>query len=64
MFAEKALGVIISLEVATHQPPILFLPVDGVLVDSCLSFAHRWIGMAPSYEEMLLEQQKRHWVYC
>ena len=50
---------IISFEVATHQPPILFLPVDGVLVDCCLSFAHRWIGMASSYKEMLLQQWKR-----
>ena len=37
---KKVLGVIISFEVATHQPPILFLPVDSVLVDCCLSFAH------------------------
>ena len=59
MFAKKVLGVIISFELATHRPPILFLPVDNVLVDCCLSFAHRWIGMAPSYKEMLLEQQKR-----
>ena len=59
MFAKKVLGVIISFEVATHQPPILLLPVDGILVDCCLSFAHRWIGMAPSYKEMSLEQQKR-----
>ena len=59
MFAKKVLGVIISFEVATHQPPILFLLVDGILVDCCLSFAHHWIGMAPSYKEMLLEQQKR-----
>ena len=56
---KKVLGVIISFEVATHQPPILFLLVDGVLVDCCLSFAHRWICMAPSYKEMLLEQEKR-----
>ena len=28
-------------------------------MDCCLSFAHRSIGMAPSYKEMLLEQQKR-----
>ena len=49
---KKVLGVIISFEVATHQPPILFLPVDSVLVDCCLSFAHRRIGMAPSYKEM------------
>ena len=56
---KKVLGVIISVEVATHRPPILFLPVDGVLVDCCLSFTHGWIGMAPSYKEMLLEQQKR-----
>ena len=28
-------------------------------MDCCLSFAHRWIGMAPSYKEMLLELQKR-----
>ena len=59
MFAKKVLGVIISFEVATHQPPILFLPVDSILVDCCLSFAHHWIGMAPSYKEMLLEQRKR-----
>ena len=59
MFIKKVLGVIISFEAATHQPPILFLPVDDVLVDCCLSFAHHWIGMAPSYKEMLLEQRKR-----
>ena len=56
---KKVLGVIISVEVATHQPPLLFLPVDGVLVDCCLSFAHHWIGMAPSYKEMPLELRKR-----
>ena len=56
---KKVLGVIISFKVATHQPPILFLPVDGILVDCCLSFTHRWIGMAPSYKEMSFEQQKR-----
>ena len=56
---KKGLGVIISVEVATHRPPILFLPVDGVLVDCCLSFAHCWICMAPSYKEMSLEQRKR-----
>ena len=59
MFAKKVLGVIISVEVTTHRPPILFLLVDGVLVDCCLCFAHRWIGMAPSYKEMSLEQRKR-----
>ena len=59
MFAKKVLGVIISFEVATHRPPSLFLPVDNVLVDCCLSFAHRWIGMAPSYKEMSLGQRKR-----
>ena len=42
---KKVLGIIISFEVTTHQPPILFLPVDSVLVDCCLSFAHRWIGI-------------------
>ena len=56
---KKVLGVIISVEVTTHRPPILFLLVDGILVDCCLSFAHRWIGMAPSYKEMSLEQRKR-----
>ena len=56
---KKVLGVIISVEVTTHRPPILFLPVDGILVDCCLSFTHSWIGMAPSYKEMSLEQQKR-----
>ena len=59
MFTKKVLGVIISVEVATHQPPILFLPVDGILVNCCLSFARCWIAMAPSYKEMMLEQQKR-----
>ena len=59
MFAKKVLGVIISFEVATHQPPILFLPVDGVLVDCYLCFAHRWKAMAPSYKEMSLQLQKR-----
>ena len=59
MFAKNVLGVINSFEVTTHRPPILFLLVDGVLVDCCLSFAHRWIGMAPSCKEMSLEQWKR-----
>ena len=59
MFTKKVLGVIISVEVAIHRPPILFLPVDSVLVDCCLSFSHGWIGMAPSYKEMFLEKQKR-----
>ena len=56
---KKVLGVIISVEVATHRPPIFILPVDSILVDCCLSFAHRWIGMDPSYKEMSLEQWKR-----
>ena len=56
---KKVLGVIISFEGALHRPPILFLLVDDILVDCCLSFAHRWIGMAPSYKEMSLEQWKR-----
>ena len=55
----KVLGVIISVEVATHQPPILFLLVDSILVDCRLSFTHHWIGMAPSSKEMSLEQWKR-----
>ena len=59
MFAKKVLGVIISVEVITHRPPILFLLVDGVLVDCCLSFTHGWIDVAPSYKEMSLEQWKR-----
>ena len=59
MFTKKVLGVIISFEVASHRPPILFLPVDDILVDCCLSFAHCWIGMAPSYKEMLLGQRRR-----
>ena len=58
MFPKNVLGVIISFEVATYRPPILFLPVDSVLVDCCLSFAHHWIGMAPSYKEMSLQQRK------
>ena len=57
MFTEKVLGVIISFEVASQRPPI-FLLVDYVLVDCYLCFAHCWIDMAPSYKEMLLEQQK------
>ena len=56
---KKSLGCHISVEVTTHRPPILFLPVDGVLMDCCLSFTHHSIGMAPSYKEMLLEQRKR-----
>ena len=56
---KKLLVVINSFEVATHRPPILFLPVDGILVDCCLSSAHHLVGMAPSYKEMLLGQQKR-----
>ena len=56
---KKVLGVIISFEVASHQPPILFLLVDDVLMDCCLSFAHHWIGMAPSYKDMSLQQRKR-----
>ena len=56
---KKVLGVIISVEVTTHPPPILFLLVEDVLVDCCLRFTHGSIGMAPSYKEMLLEQRKR-----
>ena len=59
MFAKKVLGVIISFEVASQRPPILFLLVDGVLVDCYLCFAHRWKGMAPSYKEMSLKLQKK-----
>ena len=59
MFAKIVLGVIISFEVASQRPPILFLPVDGVLVDCHLCFAHRWKGMAPSYKEMSLQLRKR-----
>ena len=59
MFTKKVLGVIISFEVALQRPPILFLPVDGILVDCYLCFAHRWKGMAPSYKEMSLQLQKR-----
>ena len=59
MFAKKVLGVIILFEVATHRPPILFLPVDGILVDCYLCFAHCWTGMALSYKEMSLQLWKR-----
>ena len=59
MFAKKVLGVIISFEVALQRPPILFLLVDGVLVDCYLCFAHHWTGMAPSYKEMSLQLRKR-----
>ena len=54
MFAKKVLGVIISFEVALQRPPILFLPIDGVLLDYYLCFVHRWKGMAPSYKDMPL----------
>ena len=56
---KKVLGVINSFKVGSHRPPILFLPVDDVLVNCCLCFAHRWKGMAPSYKEMSLKEQKR-----
>ena len=59
MFAKKGLGVIISFEVASKRPPIMFLLVDGILVDCYLCFAHRWKGMAPSYKEMSLQLWKR-----
>ena len=59
MFARKVLGVINSFEVASQRPPILFLPVDGILLDCYLCFAHRWKGMAPSYKEMSLQLRKR-----
>ena len=59
MFAKKVLGVINSCEVASQRPPILFLPVDNVLVDCYLCFAHHWTGMAPSYKEMSLQLRKR-----
>ena len=55
MFAKKVLGVINSIESASQRPPILFLPVDYVLVDCYLCFAHCWTGMAPSYKEMSLQ---------
>ena len=56
---KKVLGVINSFEVASQQPPILFLLVDDVLVNCYLCFAHRWTGMAPSYKEMSLQLRKR-----
>ena len=59
MFAKKVLGVINSFEVASQRPPIFVSPVDNVLVDCCLCFAHRWTGMAPSYKEMSLQLRKR-----
>ena len=59
MFAKKVLGVINSFKVGSHRPPILFLPVDDVLVDCCLCFAHCWKGMAPRYKEMSLQLRKR-----
>ena len=59
MFTKKVLGVIISFEVASQRPPILFLLVDGILVDCYLCFAHRWTGMDPSYKEMSLQLWKR-----
>ena len=59
MFAKTVLGVIKSFEVASQRPPIFVSPVDDVLVDCCLCFAHRWKGMAPSYKEMSLQLRKR-----
>ena len=59
MFAKKVLGVINSFKVGSHRPPILFLPVDDVLVDCCLCFSLRWKGMAPSYNKMSLQLRKR-----
>ena len=59
MFAKKVLGVINSFKVGSHRPPILFLPVDNILVDCCSCFAPRWKGMAPSYKEMSLKEWKR-----
>ena len=56
---KKGLGVINSFEVASQRPPIFVSPVDDVLVDCCLCFAHRWTGMAPSYTEMSLQLWKR-----
>ena len=56
---KKVVGVIISFEVASQRPPILFLPVDSVLVDCYLCFAHCCKGMAPSYKEMSLQLWKR-----
>ena len=56
---KKVLGVINSFKVGSHRPPILFLPVDDILVDCCLCSAHRWTGMAPSYKEMSLQLWKR-----
>ena len=56
---KKVLGVINSFEVASQRSPILFLPVDNVLVDCYLCFAHCWTGMAPSYKEMSLQLWKR-----
>ena len=61
---KKVLDVIISVQVTTHRPPILFLPVDGILVDCCLSFTHSWIGMAPAIRRCHWSSGKGHWVYC
>ena len=59
MFAKKVLGVIFLFEVASQRPPILFLPVDGILVDCYLCSAHCWTGMAPSYKEMSVQLRER-----
>ena len=56
---KKVLGVINSFEVDSQRPPFLFLPVDDVLVDCCLCFAHHWTGMALRYKEMSLQLRKR-----
>ena len=57
---KKVLGVIISFEVASQRPPILFLPVDGILVDCYLCFAHIvgkvWL---PATRRLSLQLRKR-----
>ena len=57
--SQKSLGCHKFIQSWIASTPILFLPVDNVLVDCCLCFAHRWKGMAPSYKEMSLQLQKR-----
>ena len=58
MFA-KSLGCHKFIQSWIASTTHFVLPVDDVLVDCCLCFAHRWTGMAPSYKEMSLQLWKR-----
>ena len=57
--SQKSLGCHKFIQSWIASTTHFVLPVDDVLVDCCLCFAHRWTGMAPSYKEMSLQLQKR-----